>query len=48
MGREDIMRHLDELWAGEGERSSVVLYGHRRMGKTSILQNLGARSVRGS
>lgn len=42
-GREEIMRRLEELWAGEGQWPSVVLYGHRRMGKTSILQNLGPR-----
>jgi hypothetical protein len=43
VGREDILRRLEELWAGEGQCPSVVLYGHRRMGKSSILHNLGAR-----
>ena len=43
VGREDIMRRLEELWIGEGQKPSVVLYGHRRMGKSSILHNLGAR-----
>jgi WD40 repeat protein len=42
VGREDIMRRLEELWMPE-QRPSVVIYGHRRMGKTSILKNLGAR-----
>jgi hypothetical protein len=42
VGREDIMRRLEELWMSE-QSPSVVIYGHRRMGKTSILQNLGAR-----
>jgi hypothetical protein len=42
VGREDIMRRLEELWMVEGQRPSVVLYGHRRMGKSSILHNLGA------
>lgn len=41
VGREDILRRLSELWNKEGQRPSVVLYGHRRMGKTSILHNLG-------
>ena len=43
VGRQDIMRRLEELWSGTGQKPSVVLYGHRRMGKSSILHNLGAR-----
>jgi hypothetical protein len=43
VGREDVLRRLEELWAKEGQRPSVVLYGHRRMGKSSILHNLGVR-----
>jgi len=43
VGREDILRRLEELWTGTGQKPSVVLYGHRRMGKPSILHNLGAR-----
>jgi len=39
-GREDILRQLEELWATGQQLQSVVLYGHRRMGKTSILLNL--------
>jgi len=37
------LRRLEELWSGAGQKPSVVLYGHRRMGKSSILHNLGAR-----
>ncbi|NJO84238.1 MAG: ATP-binding protein [Blastochloris sp.] len=40
IGREEIMRRLKELWSGTGQWPSVILYGHRRMGKTSILHNL--------
>ena len=40
VGRDEIMRRLESLWAGVEQRPSVVLYGHRRMGKSSILQNL--------
>lgn len=40
-GREDVLQRLEELWSDEGQKPSVVLYGHRRMGKSSILQNLG-------
>jgi hypothetical protein len=43
VGREGILRELEELWAKEGQCSSAVLFGHRRMGKSSILQNLGDR-----
>ncbi|MEM9272575.1 MAG: ATP-binding protein [Cyanobacteria bacterium P01_F01_bin.143] len=39
VGREDILRQLEELWITGNQLQSVVLYGHRRMGKTSILVN---------
>ena len=41
VGRQDIFRRFEELWAGSGELPAIVLYGHRRMGKSSILRNLG-------
>ncbi len=40
VGRDDIMRQLQELWLMGNHLQSVVLYGHRRMGKTSILRNV--------
>ncbi len=40
VGREDVLRRLEELWGGSGQCPSVLLYGHRRMGKSSVLQNL--------
>jgi hypothetical protein len=43
VGRDDIMRQLEELWLMGTNMQSVVLYGHRRMGKTSILRNLSLR-----
>lgn len=43
VGREDILRRFEELWSTPGQIPSVVLYGHRRMGKTSILRNLAKR-----
>ncbi|MBC7334661.1 MAG: ATP-binding protein [Clostridia bacterium] len=43
VGREDIMRRLEEYWAGSAVPPSVALYGHRRMGKTSILRNIPGR-----
>lgn len=39
VGREDVLRQLEELWVMGHQLQSVVLYGHRRMGKTSILLN---------
>ncbi|WP_427159221.1 AAA family ATPase [Aliinostoc sp. HNIBRCY26] len=39
VGRKDVMRQLEELWVMGNQLQSVVLYGHRRMGKTSILLN---------
>ncbi|MFN6436649.1 MAG: AAA family ATPase [Nostoc sp. DedSLP01] len=43
VGREDIIRQLEELWLMGNQLQSVVLYGHRRMGKTSILLNVANR-----
>ncbi|MDY7012766.1 MAG: AAA family ATPase [Cyanobacteriota bacterium] len=44
VGREDILRELEELWIHNQHLQSVVLYGHRRMGKTSILRNIATHS----
>jgi hypothetical protein len=46
VGREDILRQLEELWVMGHRLQSIVLFGHRRMGKTSILLN--ARHCLGS
>ncbi len=42
VGREDILRELEQLWVLSNQLQSVVLFGHRRMGKTSILRNTGS------
>ncbi|BAZ10653.1 ATPase [Calothrix sp. NIES-4071] len=39
VGRQDIIRQLKELWVKANQLQSVVIYGHRRMGKSSILRN---------
>ncbi|MBD2128070.1 ATP-binding protein [Microcoleus sp. ZQ-A2] len=39
VGREGVLSQLEELWVMGHRLQSVVLYGHRRMGKTSILLN---------
>jgi hypothetical protein len=44
VGREDIIQELEQLWMTSQHLQSVVLYGHRRMGKTSILRNIANRS----
>ncbi|MBP0028428.1 AAA-like domain-containing protein [Roseofilum sp. Guam] len=44
VGREDILRELESLWLGAANPPSVLIYGHRRMGKTSILRNLTGSS----
>ena len=41
VGRQDIFRRFEELWSSNGELPAIMLYGHRRMGKSSILRNLG-------
>ena len=43
VGRDEILRQLEELWLNPGQVDSLVLYGHRRMGKSSILKNLSRR-----
>lgn len=43
VGREDLMRGLEALWGNPQQIQSLILYGHRRMGKTSILKNLRTR-----
>ena len=40
VGRDDVMRRLERLWTGHHEWTAIFLYGHRRMGKTSVLRNL--------
>lgn len=45
VGRDEVFQRLEELWGTDSGKNvpSVVLYGHRGMGKSSILQNLGHR-----
>jgi len=48
VGRQDILARIREIWARKSNPDSVILYGHRRMGKTSILRNLGQVAPLGS
>lgn len=40
VGRSGIIRQLETLWASALVAPPLVLFGHRRMGKSSILRNL--------
>ncbi len=42
VGREDIIEQIHKLWQNKGQLPPIILYGHRRMGKTSTLRNLNA------
>ena len=35
-GRQDVFDQIASFWAKPGQRDSLVIYGHRRMGKSSI------------
>ncbi len=41
VGRDDVFREVEELWNVIHTQPSIIIYGHRRMGKSSILRNLG-------
>ena len=43
VGREDVFRRISSLWAHQGQRNSLLIHGHRRMGKTSVAQALATR-----
>lgn len=40
VGRADIFNRIGEVWSAKRVPDSIILYGHRRMGKSSILRNL--------
>ncbi|HCK82455.1 MAG TPA: hypothetical protein DIC59_13475 [Candidatus Competibacteraceae bacterium] len=40
IGRYDILAQIEAAWAKPGQRDSLVIFGHRRMGKTSIARNV--------
>ncbi|MCX6027977.1 MAG: ATP-binding protein [Chloroflexi bacterium] len=41
VGRNDILRQIETRWAVSDRLPPLILYGHRRMGKSSIVRNLG-------
>lgn len=40
IGRQDVLSRINEIWTAKDNPDSIILFGHRRMGKTSILRNL--------
>ncbi|MCA9962372.1 MAG: ATP-binding protein, partial [Anaerolineales bacterium] len=47
-GRTDIFNRIAEVWSAKANPDSIILYGHRRMGKSSILRNLEQAAPPGS
>jgi len=48
VGREDVFNEIRRVWSGKANPDSIIVYGHRRMGKSSILRNLGEYAPTGS
>lgn len=48
LGRADILRQIETRWATGNLFQPLILYGHRRMGKSSILHNLTRRAAPGT
>ncbi|MBO3708199.1 MAG: ATP-binding protein [Candidatus Accumulibacter sp.] len=40
VGRAGVFDQIRSAWAKAGQRDSLVVYGHRRMGKTSVMKNV--------
>jgi hypothetical protein len=48
VGRKDVFDRIDEVWSAKKNPDSIIIYGHRRMGKSSILRNLDQVAPQGS
>jgi len=48
VGRSDVFNRIGEAWSAKATPDSIILYGHRRMGKSSILRNLDQAAPPGS
>jgi len=48
VGRKDVFDRIGEVWTAKRNPDSIILYGHRRMGKSSILRNLDQVAPQGS
>ncbi len=43
VGRTDVFERIESHWSGPGARDSLLIHGHRRMGKTSVAQAIVER-----
>jgi hypothetical protein len=48
VGRKDVFDRIGEVWTAKKNPDSIILYGHRRMGKSTILRNLDQVAPQGS
>jgi hypothetical protein len=48
VGRKDVFDRIGEVWSAKKNPDSIIIYGHRRMGKSSILRNLDQVAPQGS
>ncbi|MCP4531358.1 MAG: hypothetical protein GY831_09025, partial [Delftia sp.] len=48
VGRVDVFNRIGEVWSAKANPDSIILYGHRRMGNSSILRNLDQVAPPGS
>ena len=48
VGRKDVFDRIGEIWTAKKNPDSIILYGHRRMGKSTILRNLDQVAPTGS
>jgi hypothetical protein len=48
VGRKDVFDRIGEVWSSKKNPDSIIIYGHRRMGKSSILRNLDQVAPQGS
>jgi hypothetical protein len=48
VGRKDVFDRIGEVWTAKRNPDSIILFGHRRMGKSSILRNLDQMAPQGS
>ncbi|HSR32801.1 MAG TPA: hypothetical protein VLY63_19740 [Anaerolineae bacterium] len=48
VGRKDVFDRIGEVWSAKRNPDSIIVYGHRRMGKSTILRNLDQVAPQGS
>jgi AAA+ ATPase superfamily predicted ATPase len=43
VGRQEYFEIIDDIWKNQAQKPSIVLYGQRRMGKTSLLYQIESK-----